>query len=214
MRTLVGGTLMMVAGLILPASAAPADAAEAPGAVTLHACVGEGCAFGWWKALARLDARSAWDKPSPTAFSVAPGEGFDALDGVVVVEEPGIVEVLRPFRVSLYPAGSDGPARVVPLKPGDRLEIMRYVGEGFMVIRHGSHLYEDSAFWEWREKDERTDLWMSRRPVAWWWVRAWNAKGQKGWIRLKVCYPWDDEIGECPASLVSGFSVLDGSGAR
>jgi hypothetical protein len=197
--------------LLLPA--APPER-PGPGDVTPHACVGEGCAFGAWTADAPLEARTAWDRPSARVFALAAGERFEALDGVVVVEEAGTVEALRPVRVTLFPHGAEGPARPLELKPGDRLEVLRYLGEGFMVLRHGGALYEDTAFWEWRERTDRTDLWMTRKPRAWWWVKARNGRAQEGWVRLKVCYPWDEDTKECPASLVSGFSVLDGSAGR
>jgi len=207
---------MMMAGLALPAAGAPTDAKvePGPGEVTLHACAGERCAFGRWKALGPLAARPAWDAPGQAAFTLAAGEPFDALDGVVVVETPGVVEVLRPVVISLIPHGKEGPAENLALEPGDRLEVLRPLGEGLMVLRHGTDLYEDAAFWEWRHKDKQTPLWMGNRPAAWWWVHVRNAKGQEGWIRLKVCYAWDPEIKECPASLVEGYSVPEGSGVR
>ncbi|MBI2526827.1 MAG: hypothetical protein HYY95_03790 [Candidatus Rokubacteria bacterium] len=126
-------------------------------------------------ARSRLTAYAAEGDTSKPAFPVRPGERFTAVRGNVHAVKLGVVAVTAPVK------GAAGRT----LRPGDRVHVLSYRGEGRYDLWHAGRLMTLEAFWEPLAADGRVAGVMRARPEMMWWVLIKTRAGRQGWLRLR-----------------------------
>lgn len=124
-------------------------------------CPFEGCTYREWTANKDMITRKENSERSPIAFSVKKGEKVEAITGTVLTLRAGCAEALNTLNVG-----------DVRLTPGSIIHPLTYAGEGtwsswVQGTLAGTNIEEDFEMIEY--------------PVAVWWVKIRNARGQIGW---------------------------------
>jgi hypothetical protein len=163
--------------------AEPAEAA-APGVagaeVERGICPFECCTYGRWSALAEVPVYAAEADTSRIAFRLSRGEEFTARTGNVHLDPVGLA-VARDT-LTLTPPGDSLPLH---LSPGDTVQVLSPVGEGFFRMRVRGRVVEAEGFWAMTRPGRTRPMGeLLRRPGWSWWVEVQNAKGQSGWLAM------------------------------
>jgi hypothetical protein len=161
------------------------------------ACPFEGCVYREWIAQRAAIVRTARRKDAPVTFRLSPGDKVVALTGVVVISEPGIVEF--PREATLTNMVRKGPQRI-RVKPGDRLYLLTYHGEGdFTAWFKGQlldHLDASDIINEvCNVKPDRCIGRVVKKPVFDWWVQVQRNDGKKGWTVDTAAFSNKDRFG-------------------
>jgi hypothetical protein len=138
-------------------------------------CPGEGCRFGMWTALGE---RPLFESPGSgrAVGHVKRGERVAALRSELRVRPvKGVVE-----------------GRIDPLKPGETVYLMDYVGNGLSNIWARGQVFADP-----RSEDGCSPAPMCKSAMRFpaakaaheWWVRVQRRDGQSGWVRADI-EPW------------------------
>lgn len=163
------------------ARARPAPPATAPGAeVERGVCPFECCTYGRWSALAELPAYAAEADTSRVAFRLQRGEEFTARTGNVHISPVGLAVARDTF--TLTPPNDRAPIR---LSPGDTVQVLSPVGEGFFRVRVDGRVVEAEGFWAMTRPGRTRPVGKLLRAPGWsWWVEVENARGETGWLRM------------------------------
>jgi hypothetical protein len=115
---------------------------------------------------------------SPVAFRVEKGEKVTGITGVVITTEAGRVKALKSFTTS---SG-------VRIRANDIFYLLTYRGEGFYLIWYKGKKFEAEAY-------DQSNMKVLSEPVAVWWVKIRNRKGQIGWTKLPENFDNKDSCG-------------------
>ena len=143
-------------------------------------CPFECCTYGRWRALAEIPVYAAEADTSRVAFRLRRSEEFTARTGNVHVDPVGLA-VARDT-ITLTPPQDSKPIR---LSPGDTVQVLSPVGEGFFRQRVKGRVVEAEGFWAMTRIGAKRPVGeLLRRPAWSWWVQVENAKGQSGWLAM------------------------------
>jgi hypothetical protein len=136
-------------------------------------CPFEGCTYQAWTTKQEVLVRA---EPSLTArelFRLPGGQQVEGLTGVVITEEAGQVEILKPIRIG-YSTEGKGP--LLNMKAGEKLYILGWLGEGAGLFWYKGKTYildYDYA---------RTEIKYGPPPKNQWWVKIRDKQGREGWV--------------------------------
>jgi hypothetical protein len=105
-------------------------------------------------------------------------ERVTGITGVVITTKAGQVKALKSFTTS---SG-------VKIKANDIFYLLTYQGEGFYLIWYKGKKFEAEAY-------DKDDMKVLNAPVAVWWVKIRNRRGQVGWTRLPENFDNKDSCG-------------------
>jgi hypothetical protein len=148
--------------------------------VAHRVCPFECCVYRRWRALSRLRVYAGERDTAQVAFTIAPGDSFEALTGDVYVLRPGTASVLDAHVLRL------GGVRIA-LARGDSIPLLDYEGEGgyrAWVRGHATAVGEDDFALSDRAPERLQWLRFVRGPETEWWVRIRTEDGQDGWLRM------------------------------
>jgi len=117
-------------------------------------CPFEGCTYQQWTTKQEVVARAEPSLTAKTLFKVPRGQNVEGLTGVVIVEKPGIVKVLKPVTLGYNDKG-EGP--LLKLKAGEQLYTL------------------DDDY-------ERNQIKYGATPKSQWWVKIRDKQGREGWV--------------------------------
>jgi hypothetical protein len=183
--------MLVVAAAASASGKAPAPAhrravaAHRPTTLTLpyvarHACPFECCVYRRWRAVSPLRVFVAERDTSHVAFTIAPGDSFEALTGDVYVIGAGVARVLSAHALRI------GGARIA-LARGDSLALLDYEGEGgyrAWVRGHVTEVGQDDIALTGKDPQRKEWLRFERAPVTEWWVQIRTADRRDGWLRM------------------------------
>lgn len=109
---------------------------------------------------------------SAVAFTTKKGEEITLLNGVLVTLRAG-----RAIAIGAGKAweGAEGSEERVPLKPGQVLELLSYIGEGIYRVRIRNKIYNVDV--------TESMLRVEREPETLWWFYGKNKSGKAGWSK-------------------------------
>jgi hypothetical protein len=142
------------------------------------ACPFECCTYREWSVLKPTSVRRAMSNSSATLFRVRKGEKVQGVTGVVITTRPGVVRVLKTAKIG-----------EVTVHRGETIYLLTYLGEGFFRIWRKGKLLEGEAF------EDTTAFRVVNKPVAVWWVKIKNRRGQIGWSREPDNFGNKDQCG-------------------
>jgi hypothetical protein len=116
--------------------------------------------------------RKSRSKKSREVFRVKKSTKVKAITGVVITKKYGITKVLKPMTVT---ENGNKNSEIVPIKPGDILYTLHYLGEGFDLFWFRGKVYSDEI------SDPNDSVVIESRPDVDWWAKVVNPKGQTGW---------------------------------
>jgi hypothetical protein len=167
------------AGIGMPANQDPANVPRSSGPPLPYAdqgaCPWEKCAYGEvWTANSITPILRDRKKKSPVAFQVNKGEQVRGVTGVVMTLKAGRAEVFK--------RGELG-SNKVKVKPGDMIHVLHYMGAGVWAFwLKGEIVFSDELADINDYADDSQILGRIRTyPVAEWWVKIKNSRGQVGW---------------------------------
>lgn len=145
------------------------------------ACPFEGCVYREWIATRNTDIYKKRNVSSLVLFHVKEGEWINALDGVVVTRQPGIVLLRKAVELTTI-----SNLKIVIAQPGDQLYLLTYFGEGFWKAWYKNQMVEvlDGTFFMeldgCRNNPDCTGEIVSKWDYVWW-IKIKNSRGQVGW---------------------------------
>ena len=142
------------------------------------ACPFECCTYRQWVTNKDTVIYKEMRDGSPVAFRVKKREKVTGVTGVVITKKAGQVRALKSFTTS---SG-------VQIRANDIFYLLTYRGEGFYLIWHKGKEFEDEAF-------DQDNMKVLNAPVAVWWVKIKNRRGQVGWTRLPENFDNKDSCG-------------------
>jgi hypothetical protein len=141
------------------------------------ACPFECCTYRDWTVDKPTAVRSTMSDRSRIAFRLRKGEKVRGVTGIVVTSQPGEMRVLKRTKIGRFIA-----------KPGDRLYLLTYIGEGFHRVWFKGKISEEETY-------DETKFRQIRAPRSVWWVKVRNARGQIGWSREPDNFGNKDQCG-------------------
>lgn len=117
---------------------------------------------------------------APVAFRLKKGEKVTGLTGVVITTKAGIVKVLKNTLID--------EKEKVPVKAGETLYLLTYLGEGYYVTWYKGRFLSDSFY-------ESNGVKQVSEPDLTWWVKVKNRRGQVGWTKLPENFDNKDACG-------------------
>ena len=129
------------------------------------ACPFECCTYRQWTVEKPTAILSAMKANAPVAFRVRKGERVRGMTGVVITEQAGIAEVVKPT--------TQGNVR---LNRGDRIFLLTNLGEGFMQAWFKKKFFQAEPY-------DTAIFKVLQDPKSVWWVKIKNSKGKIGWSR-------------------------------
>jgi hypothetical protein len=144
-------------------------------------CPGEDCHFGVWAACAAVPVRQERRPDSPIAFTLAPGERFTALTGVVEVSQPGML-VFRDT-ITYIPPDWATTRDTIRASPVDTFYLLNSLGGAYVVW--WLHATADTGVMHWWESPEPRSPprgVVVRATRERWWVEVQNRDGKRGWV--------------------------------
>ena len=151
------------------------------------ACPFECCTYRDWQAIKPITAYKNRDEKAGVAFKLNKNEHVRAITGVVVTQQLGVVEVIKPVKIG-YTANSQTPA--LSLKPGDKIYPLHYAGEGFEVFWYKGKTYSDDISYENAEAIK-----IHKNPNYVWWAKLKNRAGKIGWTKQTDQFNNQDSCG-------------------
>ncbi|WP_421213237.1 hypothetical protein [Aeromonas sp. 600479] len=136
-------------------------------------CPFEGCTYQQWTTKQEVVARAEPSLAANILFKVPRGQHVEGLTGVVIVEQPGIVKVLKPVTLG-YNDKSEGP--LLKLKAGEQLYTLASLGEGAMQFWYKGKTYTLDYDYE------RNQIKYVATPKSQWWVKIRGKQGREGWV--------------------------------
>jgi len=136
------------------------------------ACPFECCTYREWETVRPVVFRKSRSKKSREVFRVKKSTKVKAITGVVITKKYGITKVLKPMTVT---ENGNKNSEIVPIKPGDILYTLHYLGEGFDLFWFRGKVYSDEI------SDPNDSVVIESRPDVDWWAKVVNPKGQTGW---------------------------------
>lgn len=136
-------------------------------------CPFEGCTYQQWTTKQEVVARAEPSLTAKTLFKVPRGQNVEGLTGVVIVEKPGIVKVLKPVTLGYNDKG-EGP--LLKLKAGEQLYTLASLGEGAMQFWYKGKTYTLDYDYE------RNQIKYGATPKSQWWVKIRDKQGREGWV--------------------------------
>lgn len=193
--TIVLGVTMAACGPAAPPSAdtAPGDSAASSNSgeasdvvletyVDRGVCPFECCTYTEWTARDSLRVYAAEGDSSTVAFTLAPGERFTGITGNVHLDPPGLVVARDTVLLNQEMAG--GP---VVLMPGDTVQVLSPIGEGFFNLLHEGRVVEGAGFWGFNAMENLEAQGELLREPEWeWWAQVRNAEGETGWLNMST----------------------------
>jgi hypothetical protein len=153
------------------------------------ACPTECCRYGPWRANSSVTARTAPGARN-VAFSIARGERVDALTGVVITREAGVVVLERPYTVESKSGGN------VTLPANARVYVLHNGGEGVDSVWYRGATYRAELY---ATAVSAATAAYPRRvlsvPRYEWWVKVRNGRGKVGWVRDPLDFLGQGECG-------------------
>jgi hypothetical protein len=150
------------------------------------ACPFECCTYQDWTATQVTAVLKERRSTSAVLFALKAGDKAHAVTGVVVTTVPGIIKIHEAITV-----GEKG--HEIRLRPGDRVYMLHYQGEGFGLFWFNGSPFSDQ-FWS-------DDLGMVpgtsafeviQLPRTIWWIKIRNSLGQTGWTQHPEHYDGAD----------------------
>jgi hypothetical protein len=139
-----------------------------------NVCPGEGCQFGKWKALKRIQVYSTWKAGRKLVVTLSKGESVTAITGVNITFEPSEIRVTKD--IPQY-----------GLKVGDTVFGYMYLGEGFLNAWFNGTWLEnfDGSMVDGINDScgDRCTAKMIKPSRIEWWVKVKTAKGIVGWTK-------------------------------
>ena len=139
------------------------------------ACPFECCTYREWIVENTTNLNIEPDIESKVIGTVGSGSKVEALTGMVIIDSPGKVEVVRDHG---------------PYKKGDIIWVYTYIGEGFFKVWFNDEMYqEDVHFIKHGENGgfarcvENGTCWgrVISKPKATWWIKIKYKEGLEGW---------------------------------
>lgn len=143
------------------------------------ACPFEGCTYQDWGVDSTVKVYATRRANSVVAFTLRRGDRVQALGGVVVTVQAGLVQFKQAVDL-------DADGTTVHVEPRDTLFLLDYRGEGQTVAwfrgkfyRHldGTEFFNGACELPGRNCNGT----IIARPVTEWWIYIRNARGQEGW---------------------------------
>jgi hypothetical protein len=143
------------------------------------ACPFECCGYRDWTTEKTTALRASPDSKAKIIGAAFSGDAVLGLTGEVVTSRPGS------FRVTAEHVGADG----TRYRPGDRVYVYTYLGEGVMRVWYAGSMHEEEVYFMHANPDDSpmcTDRKMCwGRQEAWpesdWWVKVRTGDGVTGW---------------------------------
>lgn len=140
--------------------------------VALKACPFECCRYGVWRLRTPAALRSTHTRTSAAIATLDSGTRIVADSGIVIVSPVGLAVITGTPRRMLDTTR-------LPVRTGDTLELLDYLGEGVQRVRWRDTIFEvdfliDSA--------GRSGVKLVRAPVRSWWVHL--REPRSGWILM------------------------------
>ena len=162
--------------------AAGASSPQPPPSLTDEgACPFECCTYREWSVEADTPLLARPDDRAPVIGKASKGTKAQGITGIVIVTNPGRIEVLRPYT-------SESGRRY---KPGDIVWVYTERGEGFFTVWYRGEMYDEEATFMYHDRGgwdgcvEKGTCWGKRKsfPVSIWWVKVKSSDGTVGWSR-------------------------------
>lgn len=141
------------------------------------ACPFECCGYGDWTANKATVLYKQMSEKSAVAFRVTRREKVTGVTGVVITSKAGTVKVLKDYTAKEFSADLTKPANEIFIKSGEVFYVLTSLGEGFHQLWYKGKFFQDEIY---NEKNMK----ILTMPVADWWVKIKNRKGQIGWTKL------------------------------
>jgi hypothetical protein len=143
------------------------------------ACPFEGCTYRAWSVLAETRLLAARRDDARVVTRVQPGERVRGVTGVVVTTKLGRAVVIRQRKIG---------RRQMLVHPGDRVDLLHYLGEGFWKyslrgIIDEEFIPDQPSCHANSRLFEECSIQMGEPPETVWWVKIRTRKGQEGWTR-------------------------------
>lgn len=148
--------------------------------VDVGACPFECCTYRQWIANEDTVLSKNMSDKSPIAFKVKKGEKVTGVTGVVITTKAGIVKVLRNTTID--------DSNKIPVKAGETLYLLTYLGEGFYRTWHRGRIVVGVYY-------ENSDVKQISEPEGVWWIKIKNRRGQIGWTKESGNFENQDSCG-------------------
>jgi hypothetical protein len=164
---------VLVFFLILRTLGAAADDAPPQRYESWGVCPFECCTYREWTADAEVLVHAQRSEQSPVLFRLHHGESFDALDGVVITENPAAIKVDQAVYDG-YVEGNDKPQ--LSLNPGDVVYMLTPLGEGAYLFWYKGKVYKAGTV-----QLQANPGVEGKGMTLTWWKQVRNKAGQIGW---------------------------------
>lgn len=138
-------------------------------------CPFEGCTYQEWTAKEKIAVRAEPSLNAKVLFQIPRGEKVQALTGVVIVNKPGIVRVIKSVNTG-YNEQWEGP--LLFLNAGEQLYVTSALGEGSMAIWYKGKIYRLIG----EDMLETPEVEFISAPENKWWAKIKDKKGREGWV--------------------------------
>ena len=147
--------------------------------VDYGACPFEGCTYRAWSVLDDTRLLAARRDNARVVTRVESGATVRGVTGVVVTTKLGRAVVVRQRTIG---------RRQILVRPGDRVDLLHYVGEGYWKYSLRGVIDEEFIPDQPSCKDNsrlvnECSIQMGEVPETVWWVKIRTRKGQEGWTR-------------------------------
>lgn len=140
------------------------------------ACPFECCTYRQWIANKDTIIYKQLRDNSPIAFRIKKREKVTGLTGIVITKKAGMVKALKELTVKEV-SNDFFNEKEFSIKSGDVFYVLTSIGEGFYQLWYKGKFFQDAV-------DNKESMKILTMPVADWWVKIKNRKGQIGWTKL------------------------------
>lgn len=174
-KVMLSALLFLVIGLLLN-SESFAQGPKVP-YKDVGACPFECCIYRQWTAKKETLIYKQMSEKSPVAFRVKRREKVTGVTGVVITNKAGTVKVLKDYTAKEFSTDFTKAENEISIKSGEVFYVLTSLGEGFYQLWYKGKFFQDEIYNEENMK-------ILTMPVADWWVKIKNRKGQIGWTKL------------------------------
>ncbi len=136
------------------------------------ACIGEACSLGIELiAMQDTEARATYSASAKVTYQVHKNERLYASDGLVITTKPGVLNVRQRCQLD----------ESITVSPGDKVLILRYVGEGFERAWYKGRYFDIECLGWCGPKGCLEET--GQEAEYKWWLLVENASGKRGWVR-------------------------------
>lgn len=170
----VVGLLMLLVSVDVDALAGKSDMPTVP-YYDWGACPFEGCTYDSLEVCTTTVLHKEPDKESSGVLKIEKGETVQALTGVVITTQLGVVKVLKSITLDQQ--------HPVVLKPGDVFYVLHYQGEGFDLFWYKGGLHSEQMDYSNELPNAEKGVFYKkvREPKYSWWIQMKNSYGKVGW---------------------------------